>query len=320
LEALFQTGTSLYTKFIFILMVCVLCGALGGLASALIDVKDFWGRRPRSPQGWLFRLPAYLLVIFGVLNLIVTQAILATLWEKSINSALELQKQYDLKLDLGADQIFLPYAYLAGFLFTFLPMGITWGWIMRAWRSKRKTSVLALLWLALTGALVIYVFPKFLQMSLVSGIYGLGASFILAGFVLIATPCIGLLVGWMAKPYSEGEPYHITDWLGFLVTYGVLGGTQIVMGAPAFAIPFVMIALINIPHLTASGIVEKSPVQQVVQLFSLQSGIMQGLILVCMVIGLIAAGLVGLLRGVFGIRDPLPEPETSSESMNRSYP
>ena len=82
IEAIFKTGSSFYLNFGLIVFACALAGSFGGLASALVDVKDAWGTHPRRPEGWLFRLPAYTLVGSGVLNMIATIAVLQLLWKK----------------------------------------------------------------------------------------------------------------------------------------------------------------------------------------------------------------------------------------------
>jgi len=149
-EAIFRTGTFVYAYFIQFVPACIALGTLGGLTSALLDANDVWGKHPNHSHGWLFRLPAYLLVICGILNLIVTVAILSLLWDKTMSSVKELAAE-NMRSELGTGYgFFLHWGYLTGLVFTFLPAGLTWGWIIRAWRHHGKLNFFSVIWLIST--------------------------------------------------------------------------------------------------------------------------------------------------------------------------
>jgi hypothetical protein len=119
-------------------------------------------------------------------------------------------------------------------------------------------------------------------------------------------------VGLMTRDESEGFPYHSSDWVGYLIGYGILGGTQIIMGVVAFSLPAALIGIINIPHLITGGIVDKNPVSQVTYLFGIQIWAAIASMAVSAVIALIIVNLVSFIRGAFDIRETY-HPQESSE-------
>ena len=306
IESLLQTGMLLYLNFILVLFVCALLGSLGGLASALIDKKDIWGTDPRNPEGWLFRLPAYLLVIFGYFNLIVVIAVMSPLWEKLIDSAVKLDEANEVQWTIAASgsEFFILFVYAAALGFVFFPVGITWGWIIRSWFERRKPGFWAAVWIFLTTLGVAWVAIRTFW-------YG-GIDFPLM-LPVMASPfiafVIGIIIGLITVNRSEGFGYRPADWFGFGITYGILGGTQLFMGVVAYSLSAALIGIVNIPHLINAEPVDPSPVQQVVYLHTLQQSTAVGMILLSLVLGLIAAAIVSFLRAVTGVRDVAPSLE-----------
>jgi hypothetical protein len=96
-----------------------------------------------------------------------------------------------------------------------------------------------------------------------------------------------------------------------------MGGAQIVMGAPAMAIPLALITIVNIPHLVSAEIVEQSPVSQVIQLFNIQVYVFWVAFAISAIIGLIAAGVVSYARRAFRVHEELPDP--TQPGWFRSY-
>jgi hypothetical protein len=316
LEAVFKTGTSLYLNFMRIVLNCTGLGALGGLSSALIDVQDFWGREPRRPDGWLFRLNAYLLAILGVVNLVVTIAVLQTLWEKALDTTLKYAEQYNLQFGSDFTQIlFLPAGYLVGMISILLPVSFTWGWIYRTWRKQRRPGVLSGLWVLVTGGGVLYALYNSIKTA---GSFPLDIYFGLIPQALVLV--IGVVLGLMMEDRSAGDHLRFSDWLGFGLGYGILGGTQIMMGTVAYAVSLVLITIENIPHLTTTGMVTQNPTEQVRQLFSFQSKMAGAAISSSLIIGLILAGLVSFIRRIFKIKESNDEqPQVTSESIMSFY-
>lgn len=302
IESIFRTGTLLYLNFIWVVLACAVVGSLGGLASAIVDVKDLWGANPRKPEGWLFRLSAYMLTIFGFLNLIVTMAGLSTLWDVSLKTAAQFQEKYGLQLSHGYSRgSFFLLSYLIGLIFALLPASFTWGWILRAWRIRKKTNFLSIVWLVITIAGAIYILFGFMPAS--SGFSPLEIISLI--FMLL----VGTGVGLMTEDDSEGFPYHPSDWVGYGLTYGILGGTQIIMGVLGFSLAITLIAIINIPHLITSGVVDKSPTDQVIYLHTIQYVASATAVLGSLLIGLIVAGSLSFARTVMGVKDFPPQPQ-----------
>lgn len=305
IESLLQTGTLLYLNFILILFLCALVGGLGGLASALIDRKDIWGTDPRNPEGWLFRLPAYLLTIFGYFNIIIVVAVLNPFWETLIESAVELESTSDVQWTLESPAAFLVlFGYSAALVFVFFPAGITWGWIIRSWFERRKAGFWAAAWIFLTTLGVAWVAMR---------TFWYGAIDFPLMLPMMASPflafVIGIILGLLTANRSEGFGYRFADWFGFSITYGILGGTQLFMGVVAYSLSAALIGIVNIPHLINAEPVDPAPVEQVVYLHTLQQSTAVGMILLSLFLGLIAAGVVSFLRTITGVRDVAPSLE-----------
>jgi len=305
IESLLQTGMLLYLNFILVIFICSLLGGLGGLASALIDKKDIWGTDPRNPEGWLFRLPAYLLTIYGYFNIIVVVGILNPLWEKLIDSAVKLEATADVQWTLESPAAFMVlFGYSAALVFVFFPAGITWGWIIRSWFERRKAGFWAAVWIFLTTLGVAWVAIRTFWYGAID--FPLMLPVMASPFVAFV---IGIIIGLITVNRSEGFGYRSADWFGFGITYAILGGTQLFMGVVAYSLSAALIGIVNIPHLINAEPVDPAPVQQVVYLHTLQQSTALGVILLSLVLGLVAAAIVSFLRTVTGVRDVAPSLE-----------
>jgi len=298
IQALFQTGTLLYINFLRIVFVCALLGGLGGIASVVVDRRDFWGKDPRNPEGWLFRLPAYLLTLSGLINILVTVAVLTVLLQRMQNTVRTFAATYNAPLNVGsAPEIFQLFSNLDVWLAAFIPLGLTWGWIFRTWVLRKRLQVLSGLWLVLSTlgflAVVWYVAPGLLSDPLT--------------LILLALSFfIGAFIGFLTEERSEGFSYHLSDWVGFALSYGILAATQFIAGIISYGLVVSLISITNIPHLTAQGVVDKTPVEQVFQLYTLQSTIAFVAILIAMAIGLALAGFASFMRTVLGTQEVPP--------------
>ena len=312
-DAISQTANMIYVNFIFILFAAIVLGSFGGLASSM-DLEDVWGRPPRETQGWLFRLPAYSLSLTGYLCLIVMIAALIILQESVTNVGLEN----------GLTGVKVPpffiilLAFLGCVVMILPPIAMTWGWGIRAWKSAGLWKWLYGVWFAFTIFIVGSVVNNFVRYS--------GAGFILpmtglylpllAGFVIIVPFLLGLFVGIINEPVElTGEKYRFSDWLGYALTQGVLGGTQLFMSITAYGLALVLIAIENIPHLTQVGIVDLTPGQQLIQLFKTLSGAAQGMMIASAIGGWLFGLIVLLFRKFLKIKPvPAANPDTTTFS------
>lgn len=123
-------------------------------------------------------------------------------------------------------------------------------------------------------------------------------------FSLIA---VGILIGAVSENNYMGDTsYRFSDWLGYGLAHGILGGAQIMMGVVAYVLPIVLITIVNIPHLTASGVVDQTLTQQITAFFKTLAGSAQASIIVCFFGGLIVAWIVSAIRKIFGVQSPVP--------------
>lgn len=297
LEAIVKTGSFLYLNFIWVVLTSIMFGAFGGFVSALVDVKDFWGKNPRKPQGWLFRLSGYMLTLFGCVNFVVTIAVLSKLSDSAIRSALRLQEEYEIQWSYEYPAgLFLLFGYLTSLFLIFLPLGITWGWIIRAWVIREKPSLLTTLWIIISTAGVSSILLRYLSLQ----------SFFSPPWDIISLAIVflsGIVIGALTEDDSEGFPYHLSDWIGYGLTFAILGGTQIVMGVLGFSLALTLITIINIPHLMGIGPVDQTPVDQAIMLYQMQNATALAAILASLVIGLGAAGLMSFARTLIGMKD-----------------
>ena len=299
-DAISQTANMIYLNFIFILFAATVLGGLGGLASSM-DLEDVWGRPPRETQGWLFRLPAFTLSLTGYLCLIVMIAVLVIL-QKSVTDVGIENELTGVKMP----PIFIILVAFLGCIVMILPpIAITWGWGLRAWKSAGLWKWLYGVWFAFTIFIVGSVVNNFVRYS--------GAGFILtmtglylpllAGVVIIVPLIFGFLVGFISEPAALiDEKYHFSDWLGYALAQGILGGTQMFMSITAYGLALVLIAIENIPHLTQVGIVDLTPGQQLVQLFQTLSGAAQGMMIASAFGGWLFGLIVLLFRKFLKIR------------------
>lgn len=306
-ESLIKTEMTLYPNFIWCVLICATLGALGGFASA-IDLKDRWGTHPRNPAGWLFRLPAYLLMFSGILNLIVTIAVMETFTDKLLNTIVQMKQKYGIELEHILNKTdFLQFNYLVCWFFAILPAGIIVGWFIRLYRRGGSLNLLSI-----TGVVIMFVSILLIIWFVAPGMFSPQVISAAMAMALAIAALLATWVGVMTRDESEGFPYHSSDWVGYLIGYGILGGTQIIMGVVAFSLPAALIGIINIPHLITGGIVDKNPVSQVTYLFGIQIWAAIASMAVSAVIALIIVNLVSFIRGAFDIRETY-HPQESSE-------
>ncbi len=297
--AVSKSAYYLYAYFFVAAFVSTILGGLGGLVSA-IEAEDVWGTPPREPQGWLFRLSAYNFSIHGAAWTIVALAAILVLQESVVNAAIKNDLH---KIDTMPVFISLS-VYLACLTMTLFPLGMTWGWAIRSWKTAGIWRVLYVFWVGGTFSIIVYLFVGFIRNGSifynfpVNGM-ALPYDWIFTFVILVIGLSVGLL--FSSTGIDSDWHYRTSDWLGYALTQAVFGGTQIFISIPAYAFVLTMITVVNIPHLVESGVVEQTPSQQIVTLFSILTSVLVGGMLFSMVGGLIFAGFISLIRKVFKI-------------------
>lgn len=303
IDAIASSAYYLYSNFLIVVVSCgVLCG-VGGLASAF-DVGDVWGSSPRNPEGWLFRLTAYTLSVNGAVWTIVALAAVMVLQD----SVTDIVIKNNLS-GLSTMPVFITFTvYMVGLAMTLFPLSITWGWTIRSWRSAGLWRALYALWVVATFLMTAPIFVNFIRNGSVffdfpiNGI-ALPYDWIFTFLALVA----GLAVGLLSPPtIAPDSRYRASDLLGYALAQGILGGTQIFISIPAYAFVLTLITIENIPHLLQTGIVEKSPTQQIVFLFKLMTSTVEFSMLVCLLGGLLFAAIISLIRKFLKIAPVTP--------------
>lgn len=312
-DAISATSTLLYLNFIAILFACAFIGALGGLASA-IDLEDVWGKPPREPHRWLFRLSAYTLALTGAGWLFLIVAVFSVFQSALFESMTNAANEGNLA-GLKSPPFFVSaVAYLTGFVMTLPAIGLTWGWIVRAWKGAGWWKPFYGIWLAATFCAIGWAADSFIRyvstglMFETFGFYPLGILWL----VVFGSLVFGFLGGILSEGApSTGEKYNFYDWLGYALTQGILGGAQAFMSVPAFALVFALVAIENIPHLVQAGPVELSPTQQVIQLFKVLTVTAQALVVACAILGWFFGLIVLSIRKFLKIKpvERKPNPE-----------
>lgn len=280
----FVQSVSLPSQFCFVsLMGGALCGALGGLASVLVDRDDVWGSSVPAHDQWLFRLSAYFLILNGLLVTLITVSVATLLdgaivqWAKDVTWGLSKPLSW-LDILFGAPSLFASAISLAisGMLTSLTPslvsialgravdlveilFALTWGWTLRDWILERKRSILSGLWTLLALASMFYwiVNDALSKPSNILGeIIDFGVFVPFRGEMIDVSPLfkilahlfvlgVAVLIGWNIKrtPETEWVSYRFGDRLGYLLTCAILGGVQMMTGIVIYAIPIILIII-----------------------------------------------------------------------------
>jgi len=290
-NALSESAMQMSMGSIFTFALCAITSGLGGLASA-VDIGDTWGKPPHHTDTWLSRLSAYGLTISGAAWMVFGIAILSPVQDAAVNTAIE----YELAELTSYPFFILPIFYLTTASLVLVPMSVTWGWALREWKGAGMWRVTYALWLAATVALTAWMLRGFIRTGEFFFIEILaGISLPLSWTVFLLSIGTGFCLGYASKPVSGSPlPLRASDWAGYALTQGVLGGTQFFLSAPAYAVALAIILITNIPHLTQSGAVESPPAEQIHLLFNMLNMTAAMSILLALFAGL-AFGMVALL-------------------------
>lgn len=302
-----ETAYLIFLNFIFILFASVVLGALGGLAST-IDLTDVWGNSPRAPHRWLFRSSAYILSLSGLGVMIVSIAVFSILQESLTEGVIN-----ENLTGLTSPPFFVAAsAYLTGYVMILPAVGLTWGWAFRAWKSAGLWKLYYGVWLAVSVIAVGIVLSQFFRYAWAGMMVEVFGLFPLTVFllVLIGSLIIGFLGGILSEPAPHtDEKYKVYDWLGFGLTQGILGGTQLFVGITAYSLAIVLISIENTPHLILAELVSSQPAGQVILMFRMMAFASQVEMASCGIGGLIVGLIVLSLRKFLKIRPVEKKPE-----------
>lgn len=291
----------MFWKFI---IPAVLLGILGGFLCALETRKE-WENAPRLKSGWLYRLPAYTLTFSGLFSFVVMFVVMDSLQESATKTLFE-------KMLTAPDlppQVMLFIASLTAIPLFVLPFFISLVWLIKSGKENRRNWVFSVLWTIFLGALVYYLSNNIFQYILnlltlldLKSFLGIWfATFLLLGIIYLIT----------RTPNNEKRRFSGADWLGFTLTQGILGGTQLMSGTVSFALSLVLITVTNMATLlgTPTDTIPSPPAQQVRELFNVHQtatfAVIGGMTFIALLMGLITV----FLRAITGAnRRPAPTP------------
>jgi sorbitol-specific phosphotransferase system component IIC len=238
-------------------------------------------------------------MFFGFINLIITIAVMELFTDRLMNTAIQMNEHYGIALSNTFDKAdLLQFTYLVGWSFAFLPAGMIAGWFIRLYRQSGGLPYWSITGLVLLLAslltIIFFISPGMFSSRVTS------SALVIALMVAIV---LAALVGLMTRDEAEGFPYHNSDWFGYLIGYMILGGTQVVMGVVAFALPATLIGIVNIPHLINGEFVDQAPVNQVSTYFGVQTAVTAAAMLLTAVFALIIVNLVSFSRSFLDIRE-----------------
>jgi hypothetical protein len=307
ISSCFDGAAQLFQSFFVIIGSCTVVGAFGGLTSA-VDVEDVWGSTPRMTEQWLFRVPAYILVISGYLCYLLASTFTDGTRSTADDMLNELNK---LQVDPAGYLLFIRFHLLAAVAALF-PLGITWGWIIRAWRHAKLWKYLYAIWIAGTASGAGWYFVYYFQMNW--DMYSQDPKIQITFFEFILLTCAigaGITLGIFSGTITPFDSkYKFSDWMGFLLAQGIIGGTQVFACLPAFVISFVVIVGQNINHLASGGLSSEPLVDQfnhLIQYLGIAAGSGIGF---CIFGGIFVSAGVTIIRKFLKIRPRVPQPET----------
>jgi len=300
IKVMVDTNRAIYGNFIWVVLACTAMGMLGGFVSALLGLNERWGTPPRNPEGWLFRLPVYLLVFFGFFNLTGTFALLGLLTE-FLAEAPTGELNYSLaELIRTIEQLdFMQSTYLVGWYFTLLPAGLIAGWFIRLIQSGGRITLPSFSGLTLMAIILLLA-----GRLIAPGMFSLRGVFSTLVLALIVATLIAGWVGLITRDEAEGFRYHTSDWLGFLLGYGIMGGTQLIMGILVYGISLIGLTGLHIERLSGGGIFYPATITNYIYRFFIIQGVLViAAMILASLIAFIIANLVAFSRSVFDIRE-----------------
>jgi hypothetical protein len=282
-------NAAVWTQVIFwlIMIPSLALGAFGGLLS-LIEKSPGWISEPASKKPDLERVVVYSFGSFGIFNLVIFIAVMALMPGITQRAILENQVPTSGLLATPSFIMILPLVTAAASLIPCLILAIKWA--LEAWDQPGERFRVKV-WLGTLGlfALLLLLVKLYLALAVI----GVFAVIALAIWVLRRkrTP---------TPPATEFfKPYTPLDYLASALAQGILCGTLPAVLSIAYALSLVLIAIVDIPHLTLTGVVNSSAREQVLSLYTTMGAYSVILLLAASVIGLVIValgGATGILR------------------------
>lgn len=306
-NAVTNTIQQSYSAIWLFILPAIILGAFGGLFFAL-DIQPKEKKKEPRKSGWLFRLPAYTLTLSGLVSLIIMYALMLLLPEIIADSAIDFNTVPNIPphLLLPLTTVIIAPFFIEPFLLTII-------WFTRRWKTHKQGRFLFFIWILFPFAFIYFLNNDSLKYLRTLFEIGL-ASFIFTAFSII----IGIfLLMWFlsTEPNEDKFKFSLSDWIGYALTQGILGGTQLVASSIAFALSVTLITTENIPHLLSvpSDTPPIPPAEQIEALFSIQQksalSVMGGMFLIALVLG----GITAFLRGITGMNKQPTKPQISQE-------
>jgi hypothetical protein len=274
-------------SFWVVMIPALALGALGGLIS-LLEKSPGWMSQPTSKHPDLERVVVYSFGSFGIFNLVVFMAVMTLMPGITQKAILENQTPTAGLLAAPPSILILPLVTAAACLIPSLILAIRWAF--EAWNQPGERFKVKV-WL---GTLLLFaLLLLFISLSFALAIIGI--------FALIAVAIWALKRKGTPTPASTEsfKPYTPLDYLASGLAQGILCGTLPVVLSIAYALSLVLIAIVDIPHLTLTGVVNSTAREQVMSLYTTMGGYSVILLLGASAIGLVIVaigGATGLLR------------------------
>lgn len=302
--------TTAQTQFMFwqFMIASVLLGILGGFFFALENKKE-WKTAPALESGWLYRLPAYMLTLSGLVSFLLMFVLMYPLSESTINTLFENA----LTPSNIPSQFMLFITSLTAIPLFLLPFLVTIAWLIKGGKKNHWSWVLSLIWSSFLAALIYffsnnvfrYIFDLLLLFDLKTFIGAGITAIIILGGIYLATK----------TPSDEKVSFSVADWIGFALTQGILSGTQFLSGSVTFSLSLVLVTVLNITTLfgTPSDQIPPLPVKQIQDLFAIQRSaaltVIGGMSIVALLIGFV----ILFLRGITSANRRTPKRKSEME-------
>ena len=275
-------NTAVWTQVMFwvIMVPSVLLGAFGGLLS-LIEKSPGWMLEPAPKNPDLERLVVYSVGVFGVINLVILVAVMTLLPGVTQKAILENKTSTNGFLAPPSFILILPLITAVIGLIPSVILSIKWA--IQAWgQPGERFKVKTWLWIIGVFALLLLLVNLYLALAVVGG------SAIIIALAVWAFRQKGTSPQSSAGSFRPNTPL---DYLASALTQGILCGTLTTVSMVAYSLSLVLIAIVDIPHLTLSGAVESTASEQILSLYTTLGSYNLAFPAIGSLIGLIVAGI-----------------------------
>ncbi len=278
-------NTAVWTQAVFwvIMLPSLVLGALGGLLSRL-ETGPGWLSEPAAKNPDLERLFVYSFFSFGLLNLVICIVVMTLMPGVAQKAILENNLSTSGLLAGTSAILSLPILTAAAGLIPCLILAIKW--TLEAWEQpKERFKVKAWLWANGFFALILLFINLPFALAVIGACALTGAAFWVIRRKRPPTP----------PALETFKPNTPLDYLASGLTQGILLGTLATVLSIAYSLSLILIAVVNIPHLTLSGVVNSTAQGQVTSLYTTLGGYNLILLLSTSAFGLILTATGGLI-------------------------